>query len=131
MTTRELRKALIMIDDQEITVRKLRELLFELDDQDSELDMTTLLTLALKSRFDTEFNGEVTTTEFSGTMGKNKFFRRVAKAVCFADCGDYYITNIFFRGKRYYYSGWAPGMVYNFKSDDGDEWEESFPEWDH
>lgn len=132
MTTRELRKALVEIEDQEITVKKLRELLYEIEDQDAELTTETLLVLTKKSSFKIEYGDEeADVQEFPGTMSRDEFFSRVAKAVCFDDCGDYTVSEITFRGTRYVYSGWQPGMVYNFKSENGDEWEGCFPEWDH
>lgn len=132
MTTRELRKALVEIEDQEITVKKLRELLYEIEDQDAELTTETLLVLTKKSSFKIEYGDEgADVQEFPGTMSRDEFFSRAAKAICFDDCGDYNVSEITFRGTRYYYSGWQPGMVYNFKAENGDEWEGSFPEWDH
>ena len=45
MTTRELRKMLFNVENQELTVKELRDILFAIEDQDNELTQKTLYEL--------------------------------------------------------------------------------------
>lgn len=50
MTYRELRQALTLVEDQELTVEELRHKLFELEDQDAEVTEKGLYKLTKKQR---------------------------------------------------------------------------------
>lgn len=45
MTTRELRKMLVEVENQEMTIKELRAILFEVDNQDRELTPVDLMKL--------------------------------------------------------------------------------------
>lgn len=45
MTTRELRKMLVEVENQEMTIKELRAILFEVDNQDRELIPVDLMKL--------------------------------------------------------------------------------------
>jgi len=42
MTTRELRKMLFEVENQELTIKELRDILFQVEDQDKELTDTAI-----------------------------------------------------------------------------------------
>ena len=49
----------------------------------------------------------------------------------FDDCSDLVIIEVREGKAQWHYSGWQPGMVYHWWSDNGKEWEEQFREWNH
>lgn len=49
MTTRELRKMLFSVDNQELTVKELRAILFNVDEQDKELTDVDMMHLTRKN----------------------------------------------------------------------------------
>lgn len=49
MTTREFRKMLFSVDNQELTVKELRDILFDVVDQDKELTDVTMMSLTNKN----------------------------------------------------------------------------------
>lgn len=62
----------------------------------------------------------------------NQIFRTAAKMIAFDDCTGIEVTDIVINGKKYFYTGWKPGMTYTFVDENGVEvWTSSFPEWDH
>ena len=48
MTTRELRKMLFEVVNQELTIKELRDILFQVEDQDKELTDTAIKRLTYK-----------------------------------------------------------------------------------
>lgn len=59
-------------------------------------------------------------------------FRDAAEAYCFADCTDQTVKEIVCEGKRVFYLGWQPGMLYEFVDESGKTvFSSCFPEWDH
>lgn len=57
----------------------------------------------------------------------------VAKTIAFEDCTDETVQQIFCEGIELKYSGWQPGMVYEFYNAANREivWCASFPSWEH
>lgn len=49
MTTREFRKMLFSVDNQELTVKELRAILFNVDEQDKELTDVDMMHLTHKN----------------------------------------------------------------------------------
>ena len=49
----------------------------------------------------------------------------------FDDCSDLRVLEVREGKVEWHYSGWQPGMVYHWWSDNGKEWERRFREWDH
>jgi len=68
---------------------------------------------------------------WSGT-NENKFFREVSYKICFSDCEPRDVVEIVWHGKKVFYRGWKPGMLYQYEDENGElVWEGCFPEWDH
>ena len=61
-----------------------------------------------------------------------KMMRIVSKTLAFSDCSDERITKIVYHGRELNYTGWQPGMVYEYVDSNGVVMlSASFPEWDH
>ena len=62
----------------------------------------------------------------------DKMLKDVSKTICFSDCSDERVTKIIYRGKAVTYSGWQPGMVYEFVDGQGNVvYTAIHPEWEH
>ena len=65
-------------------------------------------------------------------QNENRFFRDISKMICFSDCEPRDVVEIFWHGKKVFYRGWKPGMLYQYEDENGElVWEGCFPEWDH
>ena len=53
------------------------------------------------------------------------------KQIAFADCGGYWIPGVFENMMAWRYTGWQPGMVFEWRRQDGEVWVRQFEEWDH
>ena len=71
MTYRELRQALTLVEDQELTVKELRDKLYELEDQDAEVTERELYKLTKKQR--TYRGYTITGNAKDGYEAKNEF----------------------------------------------------------
>ena len=68
---------------------------------------------------------------WSGT-NENKFFREVSRIICFDDIEPRTVVEIVWHGKKVFYRGWKPGMLFQYEDESGElVWEGYFPEWDH
>lgn len=68
----------------------------------------------------------------AGKHGVNIWFNRLARTIAFDDCSGEYVIFIMHEGKEIHYTGWKPGMTYEFAdSENNIIWSNSFPEWDH
>ena len=64
--------------------------------------------------------------------GIDHWFIQLAKTLAFDDCSDERVIYIMYQGKEIHYTGWKPGMLYEFADGKGNIiWSHSFPEWDH
>lgn len=62
----------------------------------------------------------------------NSWFTRLAHTLAFSDCSEEMVLFIMYKGKEIHYTGWKPGMLYEFADGKGNIiWSHSFPEWDH
>lgn len=62
----------------------------------------------------------------------NKMLEDVSKTICFSDCSDERVTRIVYCGKEVHYTGWQPGMVYQFADDNGKVvYTTIHSEWEH
>ena len=69
---------------------------------------------------------------YGSGVSADKFFRDVANKICFDDCMPVDVVKIVWHGKRVWYMGWMPGMVFKFADMYRNVvWEGCFPEWDH
>ena len=65
-------------------------------------------------------------------ISEGKFFREVSYKICFSDCEPREVVEIVWHGKKVFYRGWKPGMLYQYEDENGElVWEGCFPEWDH
>ena len=79
-----------------------------------------------------EFDGEIETVTFEDAESIDVIFATAAQEICFSDCTD--IRNVRLHDKKYtyHYTGWQPGMVYEFADETGEVvWTGCFPRWDH
>lgn len=62
----------------------------------------------------------------------DQWFTQLAKTIAFDDCSGERVLYIMYKGKELHYTGWKPGMLYEFADKKGNIiWSNSFPEWDH
>ena len=62
----------------------------------------------------------------------DQWWKKLAKTLAFDDCTGERILYIMYKGKELMYTGWKPGMTYEFADKKGNTiWSASFPEWDH
>ena len=62
----------------------------------------------------------------------DQWFTQLAKILAFDDCSGERVLYIMYKGKELHYTGWKPGMLYEFADKKGNViWSASFPEWDH
>jgi hypothetical protein len=79
-------------------------------------------------------DGEVQVRHFDDTdEGLNEMLTLASKIYCFNDCDDTWeIVSIVYKNKDLHYTGWRPGMVFEFADDKGEVvWGGTFPHWDH
>ena len=62
---------------------------------------------------------------------RDEMLRACSKQIAFDDCGGVWPVRVVEHGKVWRYQGWQPGMVYEWVREDGKNWREAFPEWDH
>ena len=80
----------------------------------------------------TDCDGVAHSETFDGDFGEDYFFTKVSKKICFDDLDDSTVHKIYYKGKEVEYTGWQPGMKYEYKDLDGNTvWVGYFPEWDH
>lgn len=61
-----------------------------------------------------------------------QWFTVLAHTLAFDDCSNERVLYIMYRGKELHYTGWKPGMTYEFADKKGNIiWSARFPEWDH
>lgn len=62
----------------------------------------------------------------------NEVLYTAAKMICFSDCGEDEVREIYIDGAKVEYLGWQPGMLFEFCGANGRiVWSRRFPEWDH
>jgi hypothetical protein len=67
-----------------------------------------------------------------GHNDTEKFFCDVSRRICFDDCSNETVEQIFWQGKEVKYVGWQPCMVFEYKDLDGNTvWVGQFENWDH
>ena len=74
------------------------------------------------------------TFEFVACDTIDEMFTLISKHYCFSDCDDTYeVCEIFAYGKRVEYTGWMPGMNFEYRFVETGEvvWKGCFPHWDH
>lgn len=79
-------------------------------------------------------DGEVSERHFDDTdEGLNEMLTLASKIYCFDDCDDTWeIVSIVYKSKGLHYTGWQPGMVFEFADDKGEVvWSRAFEHWDH
>jgi hypothetical protein len=79
-------------------------------------------------------DGEVRVRHFDDTdEGLNEMLTLASKIYCFDDCDDTWeIVSIVYKSKDLHYTGWRPGMVFEFVGDKGEVvWSRAFEHWDH
>ena len=79
-------------------------------------------------------DGEVQVRHFDDTdEGLNEMLTLASKIYCFDDCDDTWeIMSIVYKNKDLHYTGWRPGMVFEYADDKGEVvWGGAFPHWDH
>lgn len=60
------------------------------------------------------------------------FFINLSKRICFSDCSNELVTEIYFEGQPIHYGGWKPNMLYTFYDEANNlVWAQDFPHWDH
>lgn len=65
-------------------------------------------------------------------QSEDRFFRDISKMICFDDIEPRTVVEIVWHGKKVFYRGWKPGMLYQYEDENGElVWEGHFPEWDH
>ena len=72
-----------------------------------------------------------TDTKNLGIIDMDKFFYEVSNIIAFADCTNFTITDIRWRGKKVEYKGWQPNMVFEYTIDGETIWIGQFENWDH
>lgn len=83
--------------------------------------------LVLRDRED----GEVTIRTY---INKDVMMRDVSRIYCFSDCyDDTEVLSIIYNGREVYYTGWQPGMVFEYKfvATKDEAWSGCYPNWDH
>ena len=69
---------------------------------------------------------------YSTDDSEDRFFTDVSKVLAFDDCSYDKVLEIIWHGESVHYTGWQPGMVYEFRNDQDElVWTGSFPGWDH
>lgn len=60
-------------------------------------------------------------------------FYYASETICFSDCSNYDVVEIYIEGQSYHYVGWRPNMEYVFVNDETNEiaYDRFFPHWDH
>ena len=79
-------------------------------------------------------DGEVQVRHFDDTdEGLNEMLTLASKIYCFNDCDDTWeIVSIVYKNKDLHYTGWQPGMVFEFADDKGEVvWSRAYECWDH
>ena len=67
-----------------------------------------------------------------GQCTDDQFFTTVSKRICFDDLTNENVHKIFYKGKEVFYTGWQPGMKFEYKDLDGNTvWVGYFEHWDH
>ena len=61
----------------------------------------------------------------------NKLMYAACELRAFDDCCPIDNLKVYEGNHRWVYSGWQPGMVYEWVRDDNQIWVDSFPQWDH
>lgn len=133
MTIRELRQMLTNVEDQDMTIRQLRRILYEIEDQDKALEGTDLarLTSSVSTCYHYEIEGEKGVRNYPATTSKAQFFGEVSECIAMSDCTDEEVTKIVYKGVRYKYHGWQPGMLFTYHGEDGSTFEGCYPQFDH
>ena len=133
MTVRELRKMLVHVEDQKMTIRQLRDILYEIEDQDNELKDTDIerLTSEFSTCYHYEIEGESGIRNYPATTSKSQFFGEVSECIAMSDCSGEEVTKIVYKGVRYRYEGWNPGMLFRYHGEDGSTFEGCYPNLDH
>ena len=82
-------------------------------------------------KFRTDEGIEYTITA-SRDVEPTRFFINLSKRLCFSDCSNELVTEIYFEGKPIHYGGWKPNMLYTFYDENNNlVWAQDFPHWDH
>lgn len=72
------------------------------------------------------------TITFAPFESVSSVFAMAAREICFSDCSGVRNVKIHCGDQTYHYTGWQPGMVYEFADDKGNiVWTGYFPQWDH
>lgn len=83
-------------------------------------------------KFTTDEGTEYTVTDDKHDPNPTWFFVNLSKRLCFSDCSNELVTEIYFEGKPIHYGGWKPNMLYTFYDENNTLiWAQAFPHWDH
>lgn len=82
--------------------------------------------------FVVKFEEEFYIKALESNKGIDHWFVELSRILAFDDCSEERVVYIMHQGKELHYTGWQPGMLYEFADKKGNTiWSASFPEWDH
>lgn len=105
---------------------------WRLKDMQSVIDRNTQTKNTLTS-FYVYRNGEgVVKCVDCSSLTLNEFLTKISHIICFSDCSNDSILDIYYDGEKLEYVGWQSNMLFEYLNKSGKTiWSNTFPQWNH